>query len=230
MSDFIIGIFKEFPWSLYVALIFFIIILVLLIWLIISSYKKGLSLDILGIKVGQKEEGKNGSKETNQIPYVTQSQTITINTGQSQKPTELTPEQIQRIEEKIGQIHKEETGNLISKYKSPSLDQKTSYVLSIVFDTRKRLAKIVLNSGGGWAGCSIAPIEVYLDYGRNIIGNELAQEISDLLALIGMYTFHEDTIPDKDLLRIQYLNADINMNLEVTYDKLQESGKLPFLS
>lgn len=223
MNETLIKLLQENPFLVYIALGIILVALVAIFVLAKESFQKGIPFELFGLKVGKDRKFSSSNNKVVLSPSLTQSPIINVYTTEHDA---ISDEQIARIIKAADHIRQTTDDKIINKYLTPPLGNKTSYIQAIPLDIRERLSRIVLSIGGGWAGCSIAPLEIYLDYGRKYIGEDLFQKIEDLLMAISIYRHFEEYIPDQDLIKIQYLNADINMELDKTYESLKEQGKI----
>jgi hypothetical protein len=218
MNNILIYMLSNNPVLFYFLLIFVMIIVIAFLFLVIL---KGYNLKILNF--GLSKNNKGDGQQSLVVQPIPQSQNlqISINTG-------ISEEDIRRAITDRYELMPKKPEAVIEKYLSPSLNERIAYTIAARLDIRNRLAKIVCGYGGGWAGCSINPIEKYLSMadGRKLMSDSLYKEIEDLLGFMDVYYYFSD-IPDQDFIKIQSISADVNIELEQRYNELKEQRALP---
>ena len=103
----------------------------------------------------------------------------------------------------------------VQLYQPQKMSESTEYILSTKLDLENKIRRIVLSTGGGWAGSSMAEADTYLEYAINggHIDKRLEHEIQDFYWIIKPGEFGEE-IPDKQLFEIQLLATKIHNQLD----------------
>jgi hypothetical protein len=113
-------------------------------------------------------------------------------------------------------------------YQPPKLSDRLIYIYEVTHDIRNKIHKLVLSWGGGWAGCSMADLDSYLEKATsfNLIPESIANEINDFHSYT-LSIINGDDVSDTQFLRIQYLAANINEQLTYTLEKHIADGYPP---
>ena len=72
---------------------------------------------------------------------------------------------------------------------------------------------IVLSAGGGWAGCTMASLETYLEISARFIPKDLIDEINKLLEYVNPYS-ELPFMYDETYLNIQFLASNVFLQLK----------------
>jgi hypothetical protein len=106
-------------------------------------------------------------------------------------------------------------------YKPQKLPEGIEFIFTSRYSIERMIRGMVLKYAGGWAGCSIAPFENYLDLAVNnkIIPEELKKEINDYYYVTEM-TLNIGDLPAHRFLEIKYLAANIDFQLNSYNDSI----------
>jgi hypothetical protein len=100
-------------------------------------------------------------------------------------------------------------------FQPPKLSDREIYIHAVLKEIKNKLAGIVINWGGPWAGVSLADLENFLSKAEshNLIPDYLASDIKNFLANANMLIVSV-SISDESFLEMQYLAAKINLGLD----------------
>jgi hypothetical protein len=100
-------------------------------------------------------------------------------------------------------------------YRPPILPDRIAYVYAVRHHIADNVRNIVLNWGGGWAGCSAANFDIYFGLAQThkLIPNKLAIEINDFYFLTQPFLNSGNINQDEQFLETQYLAFDIDRQL-----------------
>jgi hypothetical protein len=123
---------------------------------------------------------------------------------------------IERILEKVRDIQENLQSQSVSTlYKPPSLSERLIYLYTVRHDIENKIREIVLSFGGSWMGATMASFDSYFEKAleHKLITEVVASEIYDFY----YYTqpiINSGDVSDSEHLRIQYLAANINHQLD----------------
>ncbi len=101
-------------------------------------------------------------------------------------------------------------------YQPPELSDTLKYIYSARHEIEKKIRSLVLSTGGGWAGCSMAGFDNYLEKARvvNVISQDLHDEITDFIFMYMQPMINYEDVLEEQLQEVQYLVAHINRQLD----------------
>lgn len=221
MTDALLEFFKQYPFVLYVLIIFAVVVIVIAL----VNLKQGRSFTSPIFGFGGKEEKKQGAIPQGQQPAIQQAPSVQqspsiqniINAGTLSLSDEQKDDIANRVAEKVRVIRRDvdyQPANVL--YRPPNLPERIAYIYAARHDIAAKVRNIVLNPGGAWAGHSMADFNTFIDLARthSLISRELAQEISEFYYFTQISLNQSNVDSDEQFLEIQYLALDISRRLE----------------
>lgn len=209
--------------------VFFSIIGIVLLGLLAIIVFQGRTIKTPWFELGPREHKKIVPEIQNQAqptaishipsisPEIHQSPTININT----EPLKLSAQQVDdiaiRISERIQEIKSEiKTKPSDLLYQPPEIPERIIYILSVKYTIDVKIMNIVLETGGHWAGSTMAGFDTFLDlaYGQKLITEGLAQEYSDFFYYTQPLLLDGNANNNEVFLQVQYLALHLNRNLD----------------
>jgi hypothetical protein len=107
------------------------------------------------------------------------------------------------------------------KYHPSPLPDGLMYIYSERYTIEQTIRGLVIGIGGGWAGCSIAPFENYMEIAEKIpyFPKELLKEITDFYEVTDLIITLGD-IPESRIAEINFLAENINYQLQRVAESL----------
>ena len=193
-----------------------IIVLIVIIILVGIIVFQGRSIKLPWLEIGSKNSKKPESEKTErgQNQKQNQTQNVQIYTGPAFTKEQM-EEVSQRVFERIQAIQKEAMQKPDLLYNPPKLSPRIIYIYTARYDFKNKLAEIVENFGGGWAGISLAGFDSFFDKASTfqLIPDDLVNQINDFNIYVQQFIESGD-VPDEPFAEIQLMAANISKGLD----------------
>ena len=105
-----------------------------------------------------------------------------------------------------------------SLFQLPGISDRIAYILQARREIELRIRQLLLDTGGGWAGSSMAGTDTYLEYLHNggLITDETFNRINDLFFFTTPILYGSE-VSDDIYLTVQYLVRELIEELDQIY-------------